>query len=111
VEPFEHLTEYAAAGKLQTDLMAQIQALTAERDALAAQCAALADLVANEADSCEEWDRYNAANRLREVLANLPAAAAVYLAAQRAMGAHGDPVLWTPALIAWRKSAGLGLGK
>jgi hypothetical protein len=61
--------------------------LIAERDALAAQCAALAEECgANPND--------------------IPAAAARFLAAERAMEAHGDPVMWTPALIAWRKAAG-----
>jgi uncharacterized protein involved in exopolysaccharide biosynthesis len=61
--------------------------LLAERDALAAQCAALAE---------EAGVNPN----------DIPAAAAVYLAAERAMRAHGDSVMWTPALIAWRKAAG-----
>jgi hypothetical protein len=65
----------------------EIGRLEAERDALAAQCAALAEECgANPND--------------------IPAAAARYLAAERAMEAHGDPVMWTPALIAWRKAAG-----
>jgi hypothetical protein len=130
-EPFEHLTAYAAAGKLQTDLMAQIQALTAERDSLAAQVAALDDYL-DHLEDCKAWGRDVDGKRwllqsgkcscgLDQLTANIPAAAAVYLAAQRVVEALNRDMQseeWQivssghqsaavdDAMDAWRKSAG-----
>jgi uncharacterized protein involved in type VI secretion and phage assembly len=86
--------------------------LEAERDALAAQlerdCNALNCLIDDER-AINQTMAAQCAALAEECGANpndIPAAAAVYLAAERAMEAHGDPVMWTPALIAWRKAAG-----
>jgi hypothetical protein len=107
----------------------EIGRLEAERDALAAQlerdCNALNCLIDDErainqtmaAQVAALVDKYirpmvfgcevcDAEHTYPADDFNLPAAAAVYLAAERAMEAHGDPVMWTPALIAWRKAAG-----